>query len=668
VSAHRSVRRRLVAVGAALAVLVSLFPMVGAAAVVADACPVGIPSAGYRDLGGLSAEAIDAIDCVSHYGVAQGVAGDRFDPQGDVTRWQMALFLVRIADDLGIVVPETATARFDDIANYPTDVQRAINQLAALGVTSGVAPRRYDPAAVVTRWQMALFLTRMHALTEYLLPGGANQGFADIGTYPAATQVAINQLAEIGLARGTTSTTYSPAAAVKRWQMALFLARHLEATAAAPYRVDVEAVPSQSPTNGQIKLTVTVKTPAGVPVAGRHVDVFAGTLDLGNRCVVDTDSSLNGGDGATGTNCRLDTGDPKTDGFGRVQLTLTHTNVQEVNRVYAWIGEIGQTFVAGEVPYVASVEIQWIGTAAALVMPAKTAKFGTTVSAFGWLTDSTGTRIAVADQQVVVSVRRGNSVILTETLKTDADGRFVLAYRGPSDPNGSADNPPVVDTVTAFWDKDRDGVDDGAAEFDVTTTITWDDETPRNDKAVLHQDSQTTLAGQAVTVTATVTDKFGAALRNAEVVFIVEGANPGTAAILTNTSGVASWTYVAANGGVDTIDATVDIGDDGSIDLGRDVIDDLTHLTVVTGPDLPGSTTFTVLAVNTSANTVDVSNGGGYYRLRWDSNDMFTAGASNSMSAFENALNALTLPAAGALTTNPYDSNAANVSTFVVNS
>jgi hypothetical protein len=57
------------------------------------------------------------------------------------------------------------------------------------------------------------------------LPDGASQGFTDLGELPATTQTAINQMAQMGIARGTGEGLYAPADAVTRAQMASFLAR-----------------------------------------------------------------------------------------------------------------------------------------------------------------------------------------------------------------------------------------------------------------------------------------------------------------------------------------------------------------------------------------------------------------------------------------------------------
>lgn len=671
-SAHRSARRRLVVVTAVLSVLVTLFPAVGSA-LVSEACPSTVPSSQYRDLSGLSADAIDAIDCITHYGIAQGATSTRFDPFGIVTRWQMALFLARTAEDLGITLPTVTTQSFIDIAAYPIETQRAINQLGQLGITNGVGGGRFDPAAPATRWQMALFLTRLHQRAGSTLPDGRNQGFTDIAGYPVATQIAINQLAQLGVTTGTTTTTFGPGLLVPRWQMALFLARDLQVGRALPYLVTVAVQPTSAPTTDTVTVVVTVLTSAGRAVADRRVDVFAGSLDSGGRCVLDTDTHVGGGDAGTGTNCRIDSGDPRTNSSGKVTVLLTHDNVKETTRIHAWIGDNDQTFDSDQVRTFGFADVVWTAAPTAMVLPSKQVRFGTQTTVQGWLVDAQGAIVPTANQQIVVSVRRGGTQILAFTLLTDSSGRFTFSYTGPADPSASAPNDPIVDTVTAFWDRDKDGNDDGAAELDATATITWDDTEPRADVAVLTQNRVSTLVGQSTTLTATVTDKFGGGLAGAEVTFLVGGPNATDATVTTNSSGVATFSYSGTTAGVDTIDASVDVDGDDVADIPTSAVSDLTHYQVVSAPDLSGTRTFDILAFDGGANTLDVvdlGNGNGY-RLTFDSNsDTYTVnGAAVSMSSFENTMGGLTLPALGnviELKTMPYASSQSGASTFVL--
>jgi hypothetical protein len=97
------------------------------------------------------------------------------------------------------------------------------------GVTKGCGPEVYCPAGEVPRWQMALFLTRLHRASGFDLPAGSDQGFGDLSDVSAEASLAINQLKQLGITKGTSTTTFTPNLEVPRWQMALFIVRMLEA-------------------------------------------------------------------------------------------------------------------------------------------------------------------------------------------------------------------------------------------------------------------------------------------------------------------------------------------------------------------------------------------------------------------------------------------------------
>ena len=115
------------------------------------------------------------------------------------------------------------------------ETQDAINQLAAMGITLGTTKTTYSPAEQVSRVQMALFLTRFCDVVGIDLPDPpVNAGFEDLSGLSAEAVVAINQLAQVGIAKGKTATTYDPHGDVLRSQMALFLTRVLEAGEVVP--------------------------------------------------------------------------------------------------------------------------------------------------------------------------------------------------------------------------------------------------------------------------------------------------------------------------------------------------------------------------------------------------------------------------------------------------
>ena len=131
-----------------------------------------------------------------------------------------------VAIDTSVSCPaSTPSAGFTDISAFGSDVQLAINCLKAFGITQGTTATTYSPNDSVARWQMALFLVRQAADHGIPVPAAVSQGYSDISGLPQATQDAINQVTQLGISKGTTSTTFSPNDVVTRWQMALFLHR-----------------------------------------------------------------------------------------------------------------------------------------------------------------------------------------------------------------------------------------------------------------------------------------------------------------------------------------------------------------------------------------------------------------------------------------------------------
>lgn len=96
------------------------------------------------DIGAIAAEAI-----------TYGCSDDRYCPHHDVTRAQMASFLVRALD----LPPARDLSAFSDVPR--SNVHRAdIAALAQAGITKGCGGDRYCPDQPITREQMASFLVR----------------------------------------------------------------------------------------------------------------------------------------------------------------------------------------------------------------------------------------------------------------------------------------------------------------------------------------------------------------------------------------------------------------------------------------------------------------------------------------------------------------------------
>jgi hypothetical protein len=128
-----------------------------------------------------------------------------------VLRDQLASFLDRVLDP-----PATNADYFDD--DDGNLHEGAINRLAAAGITTGCAARRYCPDDPVRRDQMASFLRRAFDLS----PAQRDFFSDDAGNLH---EKAINAVAKADITSGCSATRYCPGRYVTREQMAAFLVR-----------------------------------------------------------------------------------------------------------------------------------------------------------------------------------------------------------------------------------------------------------------------------------------------------------------------------------------------------------------------------------------------------------------------------------------------------------
>ena len=85
--------------------------------------------------------------------------GGNFNPQGEITRAQLALILMRLSNNLAGETYKTGTiASFNDIANYDREAQVAITFLYDIGVVQGTSATTFSPKGNVTRAQLAKIL------------------------------------------------------------------------------------------------------------------------------------------------------------------------------------------------------------------------------------------------------------------------------------------------------------------------------------------------------------------------------------------------------------------------------------------------------------------------------------------------------------------------------
>ncbi|MYC85460.1 MAG: hypothetical protein F4X18_08080 [Acidimicrobiia bacterium] len=164
-----------------------------------------------------------AIDALRDEGILDGTecGPDLFCPLQPIKRWMMAVWLVRALDGAD---PGAATeSRFTDA---PPDRWWTpyVERLAELEVTRGcdTRPARFCPYDLVTRGQMASFLTR-----AFDLRGGLPSGFVD--TAGSTHADAIDAVAAAGITRGCWALPprYCPSSNTTKGEMSTLLERAL---------------------------------------------------------------------------------------------------------------------------------------------------------------------------------------------------------------------------------------------------------------------------------------------------------------------------------------------------------------------------------------------------------------------------------------------------------
>lgn len=122
------------------------------------------------------------------------------------------------------------SAGFGDTAGLSPEAVAAIDCVAYYGITRGTTATTFEPAAGVTRRQMALFLVRTLAALELDLPERPPAPFEDLAGLDDESRLAIAQLYALEVTTGRSEGVFDPAGTVTRGQMALFLHRLLKLT------------------------------------------------------------------------------------------------------------------------------------------------------------------------------------------------------------------------------------------------------------------------------------------------------------------------------------------------------------------------------------------------------------------------------------------------------
>jgi uncharacterized protein (TIGR03437 family) len=162
----------------------------------------------------------NAINLLAQYGITAGCGANNFCPDQSVTRAQMAIFIVRSIFGSNNFT-YSSTPHFTDV--QPTDFGFPwIQAMYELGISAGCGNGNYCPNDPVRRDSMAVFLivARLGAGASFTYP--TSPYFTDV--LPSdPTFKFVQRLRLEGITGGCTNTTFCPAAAVTRGQMAVFI-------------------------------------------------------------------------------------------------------------------------------------------------------------------------------------------------------------------------------------------------------------------------------------------------------------------------------------------------------------------------------------------------------------------------------------------------------------
>ena len=486
--------------------------------------------AGFPDVGsGSFAE--DAINCMANYGIMPGTPSGIFQPRLEVTREQMALFLVRAAEPAGIELPSVRDYGFTDIGGLPSEVRDAINQIAELRITLGTTTTTFSPHRVVNRRQMAQFLTRFLDLAvigeggvsvESVVPDDTQ--FDDIRKIHPDPYEAIRLLYELGVTTGTTTTTFSPDQPVTRSQMALFIDRMLAHTNARPAGISMQVEDPSITAGDSVDLVISVRDEDYQPVVDASVDLFYvpggedGFVSSG-RC--SSKAVIEWGD----TRCAIDLGDELTDGDGNLFYTVI---IEESLEMFAWTGDLRDRFDVEGTDH-ASLEITVSKSAEKFLVTddlpegATKVPFGRTVTFTFQLVDEDENPVAEEDVEIKLETVEENDGRRirdrTRTYDTDSSGKVELPFR-LTDPD-SDDNDRDGRLNIVVLRSDVDPLDRTAVKILTGShRLRWSDDDDIASTLLLEQSSVfSSRNGGHNRVTATLLDQYGDPVRRKRVHF-----------------------------------------------------------------------------------------------------------------------------------------------------
>lgn len=195
-----------------------------------DVC-TGDEDHGFDDVDGSVHEA--AIACAAELQIAQGRDATTYHPGGDVTREQMASFIVRTVEGTtGDTLDAGDPDEFEDSDDIADAHRDNVGKLVEAGIATGTLQGDFEPKEPVGRDQMATFLRRALSFIDdgQAEPASAPPAYTGSPYFEDEPLVTVHRdniqaLGQVGVVTGDADGNYDPAGTVRRDQMATFLLR-----------------------------------------------------------------------------------------------------------------------------------------------------------------------------------------------------------------------------------------------------------------------------------------------------------------------------------------------------------------------------------------------------------------------------------------------------------
>ncbi len=165
------------------------------------------------------------IETIFHNGVTGGCAGGGYCPGNNVTRAQMAVFLLKAKYGSAHTPPPCTGTVFTDVPCTGGPFDPFIEELAGSNITGGCGGGAYCPGNPVTRAQMAVFLLKADLGSSHVPPACTGTVFTDVPCTGGPFDPWIEDLASRSITGGCGGGMYCPGSPNSRGQMAVFLTK-----------------------------------------------------------------------------------------------------------------------------------------------------------------------------------------------------------------------------------------------------------------------------------------------------------------------------------------------------------------------------------------------------------------------------------------------------------